>query len=230
MSMVASEEKKLDIPPNVTVLDCTRQILELHTIIRDRTTDRNDFIFYSDRLIRLLVEEGLNLLPFEEKSVETPTGCQYEGVDFTGRLCGVSIMRAGEAMERGLRTCCRSVRIGKILIQREGIQREPKLYYAKFPPDVDNRHVLLMDPLLASGGTVLKAIQVLKEHGCEEDQISFLNLIASRVGIANVHRVYPGVRIVTTAIDEGLDREGYIVPGIGDFAERYFGTDDTATD
>ena len=137
-------------------------------------------------------------------------------------------MRAGEAMERGLRTCCRSVRIGKILIQREaGLDSEPKLYYAKFPPDISQRHVLLMDPLLASGGTVLKAIEVLLAHGAKEKNISFLNLIASRKGIETVHAVYPDVTIVTTAIDEGLDDQRYIVPGIGDFGERYFGTDDT---
>ena len=85
-------------------------------MIRDRNTPRSDFIFYSDRIIRLLVEEGLNHLPVNEHTVVTPTGVPYTGVAFQGRICGVSILRAGEAMEGGLRECCRSVRIGKILI------------------------------------------------------------------------------------------------------------------
>eukprot|EP00126_Sphaerothecum_destruens_P001876 Sdes_comp15306_c0_seq2m4164 len=155
-SQVAVEEepcKGVDVytpPTNVKLLKSTKQVIELHTRIRDRTTSRNDFIFYADRLIRLLVEEGLNFLPFEDRTIITPTGAEYNGVDFTGRLCGVSIMRAGEAMERGLRTCCRSVRIGKILIQREEESQMPRLYYSKFPSDIHSRHVLLMDPMLGT--------------------------------------------------------------------------------
>ncbi|KAG5455810.1 MAG: uracil phosphoribosyltransferase-domain-containing protein [Olpidium bornovanus] len=106
-------------PPQVHVLHQTNQLRALLTIIRDRTTSRSDFIFYSDRIIRLLVEEGLNHLPVVDKTVTTPTGQTFDGVDFRGRICGVSIMRAGESMEKGLRECCRSVRIGKILIQRD---------------------------------------------------------------------------------------------------------------
>jgi uracil phosphoribosyltransferase len=96
----------------------TAQLEALYTIIRDKETKRGDFLFYSDRIIRLLVEEGLNHLPVVPKNVTTPTGANYDGVGFEGRICGVSILRAGEAMEAGLREVCRSVRIGKILIQR----------------------------------------------------------------------------------------------------------------
>ena len=89
-------------------------------MIRDKNTERADFIFYSNRIIRLLVEEGLNHLPVVGHTITTPVGRSYAGVMFQGKICGVSIMRAGEAMEQGLRDCCRSVRIGKILIHREG--------------------------------------------------------------------------------------------------------------
>ena len=84
-------------------------------MIRDKNTERGDFIFYSNRIIRLLVEEGLNHLPTIATTVTTPVGKTYGGLKFEGKICGVSIMRAGEAMEQGLRDCCRSVRIGKIL-------------------------------------------------------------------------------------------------------------------
>lgn len=106
------------------------------TIIRDVKTGREDFVFFADRIIRLLVEEALNHVSFVEKRVETPTGSEYPGLGFTGRICGVSIMRAGESMEKGLRDCCRSIRIGKILIQRDEETALPKLFYEKLPLDI----------------------------------------------------------------------------------------------
>ena len=123
----------------------------LDRIIRDRNTDRGDFIFYSNRIIRLLVEEGLNHLPTVQHTVTTPVGRPYVGLSFQGKICGVSIMRAGEAMEQGLRDCCRSVRIGKILIQRDEETSKPKLFYDKLPEDIADRWVLLLDPMFATG-------------------------------------------------------------------------------
>ncbi|TPR10898.1 60S ribosomal protein L18-A [Aspergillus niger] len=136
---------------NVHVLPQSPQLIALLTMIRDRRTSRADFIFYSNRIIRLLVEEGLNHLPVVEQSVTTPVGRVYLGVRFEGKICGVSIMRAGEAMEQGLRDCCRSVRIGKILIQRDEETCKPKLFYEKLPGDIANRWVLLLDPMFATG-------------------------------------------------------------------------------
>jgi uracil phosphoribosyltransferase len=127
------------------------RVLMLTRMIRDQRTERADFIFYSNRIIRLLVEEGLNHLPVVEQSVTTPVGRSYTGVKFQGKICGVSIMRAGEAMEQGLRDCCRSVRIGKILIQRDEETCQPKLFYEKLPGDIANRWVLLLDPMFATG-------------------------------------------------------------------------------
>ena len=120
-------------------------------MIRDKDTKRADFIFYSNRIIRLLVEEGLNHLPTVEHTITSPVGRTYQGLKFEGKICGVSIMRAGEAMEQGLRDCCRSVRIGKILIQRDEETSKPRLFYEKLPEDIANRWVLLLDPMLATG-------------------------------------------------------------------------------
>lgn len=120
-------------------------------MIRDKNTKRADFIFYSNRIIRLLVEEGLNHLPVKEHTVTTPVGRTYAGVKFEGKICGVSIMRAGESMEQALRECCRSVRIGKILIQRDEETSQPRLFYDKLPEDISDRWVLLLDPMLATG-------------------------------------------------------------------------------
>lgn len=101
------------VSKNVILLPQTNQLRGLYSIIRDQLTKRGDFVFYSDRIIRLLVEEGLNQLPVEEAVIECHGGHKYNGSKFLGKICGVSIVRAGESMEMGLRDCCRSVRIGK---------------------------------------------------------------------------------------------------------------------
>jgi uracil phosphoribosyltransferase len=171
-------------------------------MIRNKNTQRADFIFYSNRIIRLLVEEGLNHLPVVEHTVSTPVGRSYAGVMFQGKICGVSIMRAGEAMEQGLRDCCRSVRIGKILIQRDEETCKPKLFYDKLPEDISNRWVLLLDPMFATGGSATMAVDVLKSRGVPEDRILFLNLIASPEGIDSFAKRFPKLRVVTAFIDQ----------------------------
>ncbi|ORX91186.1 uracil phosphoribosyltransferase-domain-containing protein [Clohesyomyces aquaticus] len=207
---------------NVHILAQTPQLIALLTMIRDKNTGRADFIFYSNRIIRLLVEEGLNHLPVIEHTITTPVGRNYSGVKFEGKICGVSIMRAGESMEQGLRDCCRSVRIGKILIQRDEETSQPKLYYDKLPEDIAERWVLLLDPMLATGGSALMAVDVLKSRGVPEDHILFLNLIASPEGAKNFAERFPKVRVVTAFVDMGLDAKNYIVPGLGDFGDRFY--------
>ncbi|KAI9452986.1 uracil phosphoribosyltransferase-domain-containing protein [Russula earlei] len=211
-----------DVPPSVFTLRRTAQLEALYTIIRNKDTSRGDFIFYSDRIIRLLVEEGLNHLPVVPKAVETPTGANYEGVGFEGKICGVSILRAGEAMEQGLREVCRSVRIGKILIQRDEETTHPKLFYSKLPQDIAERYVLLLDPMLATGGSAMKAVEVIMEHGVPEDRIIFINLISAPEGLKRLAARYPSLKVITGWIDDGLNRRAYIVPGLGDFGERRY--------
>ncbi|KAF8607859.1 PRTase-like protein [Ceratobasidium sp. AG-I] len=219
---MSSQTSPASLPPNVVTLPQTAQLEALYTIIRNKDTPRGDFIFYTDRIIRLLVEEGLNHLPVVPKTVETPTGETYEGVGFEGRICGVSILRAGEAMEAGLREVCRSVRIGKILIQRDEETAQAKLFYSKLPEDIAQRYVLLLDPMLATGGSAIKAVEVLKEAGVLEERIMFLNLIASPEGIRTFCGRYPALRMITGWIDKGLNEKAYIIPGLGDFGERRY--------
>ncbi|KAL5614197.1 hypothetical protein BROUX41_000036 [Berkeleyomyces rouxiae] len=207
---------------NVHVLPQTPQLIALLTLIRNKDTQRADFVFYSNRIIRLLVEEGLNHLPVVSHDVTTPVGRTYSGLMFQGKICGVSIMRAGEAMEQGLRDCCRSVRIGKILIQRDEETAQPKLFYDKLPDDISKRWVLLLDPMFATGGSAIMAVEVLKSRGVPEERILFLNLIASPKGVENFATKFPKLRVVTAFIDEGLDDKNYIVPGLGDFGDRFY--------
>lgn len=204
------------------LLPQTNQLKGLYSIIRDRNTNRSDFIFYADRIIRLLVEEGLNQLPVSPIEIDTPTGSVYSGVKFQGKICGVSIMRAGESMEQGLRDCCRSVRIGKILIQRDEETAQPKLFYDKLPADIAQRYVFLLDPMLATGGSAAMAVDVLIQKGVPQDRIMFLNLLAAPEGIKLFREKFPQVKIITGAIDEKLDDKKYIYPGLGDFGDRYY--------
>ncbi|CCE90611.1 uracil phosphoribosyltransferase TDEL_0B04820 [Torulaspora delbrueckii] len=207
---------------NVRLLPQTNQLLGLYTIIRDKNTARPNFVFYADRIIRLLVEEGLNYLPVQSAEVETITGEKFEGCDFLGKICGVSIVRAGESMEQGLRDCCRSVRIGKILIQRDEETAQPKLFFEKLPADIANRFVFLLDPMLATGGSAIMATDVLIKRGVKPERIIFLNLVCSKDGVDKYHAAFPDVKIVTGAIDKGLDDNKYLRPGLGDFGDRYY--------
>lgn len=210
---------------NVHLLPQTRQLRAMHTIIRDRAARRDDFVFYSGRIIRLLLETGLDLLPYEPRQVQTPVGRTYDGLRFSGQICGVSVIRAGESMEAGLSELCPGIRIGKILIQRDKVTKLPHLYHHILPGDIAQRHVLLLDPMLATGGTALAAIRVLLDHGVAEDRIVFINLITVPEGITAVCERHPQLRIVTSSIEERLNENAYMLPGIGDFGDRYFGTD-----
>lgn len=192
------------------------QVRELQTTLRDRETSRSDFIFYADRLIRLVVEEGLNQLPFDECSVTTPTGAKYDGLKFRRGICGVSIVRSGEAMEKGLRECCRSIRIGKVLIKSNEETNKPIVCYARFPPDIDQRRVFLMYPLLNSGETVSAAVDVLLDSGVEEKNIILLTLFATFHGVANILGRFKSLLLLTTEIYEEVPSQ---------FGRRYFGTD-----
>jgi uracil phosphoribosyltransferase len=209
----------------VHLLPQTRQLRALHTTIRDRDVDRGVFVRTAGRIIRQLVEAGLELLPYEPHDVPTPVGRTYHGVRLGVPICGVSIARAGESMEAGLRAVAPEVRIGKILIQRDPETKLPHLYYAKLPADIARRHVLLLDPMLATGGTALAAIEVLRERGVPERHIVFVNLLSAPEGITVVRERFPDVRMVTSSIEERLNENAYMLPGIGDFGDRYFGTD-----
>ncbi|MBA0816446.1 hypothetical protein Gohar_001111 [Gossypium harknessii] len=230
------------IYPNLYVIQSTFQIRGMHTLIRDSQTTKHDFVFYADRLIRLVakaplgfsliedlfqvVEHGLGHLPFTEKQVITPTGSVYTGVDFCKRLCGVSVIRSGESMENALRACCKGIKIGKILIHREGEDNGQQLIYEKLPQDISERHVLLLDPILGTGNTAVKAISLLIRKGVPESNIIFLNLISAPQGVHVVCKSFPRVKIVTSEIDIGLNEGFRVIPGMGEFGDRYFGTDD----
>uniref|UniRef100_A0A0D3F3H2 Uridine kinase n=1 Tax=Oryza barthii TaxID=65489 RepID=A0A0D3F3H2_9ORYZ len=172
-----------------------------------------------------VVEHGLGHLPFKEKQVITPTGSVYTGVEFSKRLCGISVIRSGESMENALRACCKGIKIGKILIHREG-DNGKQLIYHNLPKDIANRHVLLLDPILGTGNSAVQAISLLLKKGVQETNIIFLNLISAPQGVHVVSKRFPRVKIVTSEIEFGLNDDFRVIPGMGEFGDRYFGTDD----
>lgn len=190
--------------------------IELQTIIRDKSTNRSDFKFYADRLIRLVIEESLNQLPYSDCSVVTPTGAIYDGLKYRSGNCGVSIVRSGEAMEQGLRECCRSIRIGKILVESDADTHEARVVYARFPDDVAKRQVLLMYPIMSTGNTVVQAVNVLKEHGVPEQCIILSNLFCTPIAAQMVIQHFPEMKILTSELNA-------VAPN--HFGQKYFGTD-----
>ncbi|KAK9711166.1 Uridine kinase [Basidiobolus ranarum] len=215
------------IPSNVTVLKQTNQLKGLHTIIRDKTTSRDDFTFYANRLVTLLIERGLEEFVFEDTTVTTPCDEIYKGKVFKAEhhICGVPILRAGSAMESGLRRVCKDATIGKILIQTDPSTGEPQLHYCKLPSDLSNSHILLMDAQIATGAAGMMALRVLLDHDVPEDRIVFLSILSTPQGLHAISKAFPKVRIVTSMVDPGLSHNLFIEPGMGNFGDRYFGTE-----
>uniref|UniRef100_A0A7S4R9Q1 uracil phosphoribosyltransferase n=1 Tax=Alexandrium monilatum TaxID=311494 RepID=A0A7S4R9Q1_9DINO len=214
--------------PSFRLMPQTQQLRSLMTILRNKTTPTEDFVFFADRIIRLLVEAALEEMPHEPLQVHTPTGVIHEGMTWTlpyrEHICGVSIVRAGESMEAGVRQVLKGVKIGKILIQRDEATAQAKLFYSKLPPNIATQAILLLDPMLATGGSAIQAVKVLADSGVDLAKVVFINLVCCPEGVRAMHAAYPQVRIVSSALDSHLDERKYIVPGLGDFGDRYFGT------
>ena len=182
---------------------------------------------YSKRAMRLLVEDALAELPSTPITVQTPCG-YAPGIEIcTDNLCAISIVRSGDALLDTVRECIPSVKVVKILIQRNEAspEKEPHLYFvSKMPQGIENMNILLCDPMLATGGSAICAIQALSERGVQTKQIIFANMISCPEGLKALAEAYPEVKIVTACIDECLNEDKFIVPGLGDYGDRFFNT------
>ncbi|KAM9445630.1 uridine-cytidine kinase-like 1 isoform 6-T6 [Clarias gariepinus] len=226
MAALASAHQAQPLPQTLCVLESTPQVRGMHTIIRNKETSRDEFIFYSKRLMRLLIERALAFLPSQVRVIHTPQGQDYEGRSFQGkRVTGVSILRAGETMEPALRAVCKDVRIGKILIQTNQDTGEPELHYLRLPKDISEDHVILMDCTVSTGAAAMMAVRVLLDHDVQEDKILLVSLLMAEMGVHSVAYAFPQVKIITTAVDKKVNDLFHIIPGIGNFGDRYFGTD-----
>jgi uracil phosphoribosyltransferase len=215
--------------PNLVVVE-SRALKSLFTALRDESTLHLDFATHADRLMTLLAEEGLAHLPgVVPTTVTTPCGV-YHGLKAVPahQVVAVSIVRAGDTLLEAVRRVEPGVAVGKILIQRDEADQEklPRLFFCKVPHDIKGRTVLLVDPMLATGQSASVAIEQLLLRGVPAERIVFLNVVSCPEGLAVLGSRYPAVKVVTAAVDEGLNQQLYIVPGLGDFGDRYYGTTD----
>lgn len=216
--------------PNLVVASSQRAHQLLFTKMRHVDTSSPLFVQYSKRSMRLLAEEALAEFPTIKVTVPTPCGpCQglESTVDPTS-ICAVSIIRSGDALLEAVRDVEPSVRVGKILIQRdESLPDKPaRLFYSKLPQNISQMHVLLCDPMLATGGSAKLALDVLTQppFNVDANNIIFANMICAPEGIQVLAQTYPQVKIVTVTVDSGLNEDKYIVPGLGDYGDRFFNT------
>ena len=208
---------------NLVIMSDSYQARGLHTIIRSKNVDRDEIVFYSNRLMRLLIEEGLGLLPFKRKTIITPTGHRFYGVGFIAGIIGLSLMPDGGTMENSLRKICNTVGIGKMLI---GDGEESNIVkYEKLPCDLKNKYILVLAPVMNSGTRCETALSRLigEELQCREDRVIILSLIVSPQAVRRICSKFTKIRLVVSAVDVGLDENGKVIPGIGDFGKRYYG-------
>ncbi|KAL4751231.1 hypothetical protein BDW72DRAFT_173924 [Aspergillus terricola var. indicus] len=225
MTLVKTPNNDQDYLQRVTLLRQGNYLLSLMTIIRDESTASNAFAAAFDRISDFLIAAALDLLPTERFTIRTPTGWTYDGRRQVKPVCGVSILRAGASFETALRRAYgENLSMGKLLIQRNEETSLPVHLYSKLPASITEQSVLILEPMLATGGSAIKAIDVLKENGVREEDIVFVNLIASRKGLETIMQRFPRLRLVTAAVDEALTVSNHIAPGLGDFGDRFYGT------
>ena len=192
------------------------------TIMRDKETGPKDFRQLLDEISLLMGYEVTHDIPLEEVEIETPL-CKMKARRVSGRkLAIVPILRAGMGMMSGLQTLVPVAKVGHIGLYRNEKTHEPVVYYCKLPEDIQKRLVILTDPMLATGGSACDAIKLLKERGCTN--IRMMCLVAAPEGIKKVQDEHPDVDIYVAAVDDHLNENAYIVPGLGDAGDRIFGT------
>ncbi|WP_055106111.1 uracil phosphoribosyltransferase [Paenibacillus ihumii] len=192
------------------------------TFIRDMQTNTKDFRELVDEVATLMAYEITREVPLESITVQTPV-CEAEAKVISGRMLGlIPILRAGLGMLDGVLKLLPAAKVGHVGLFRDPHTLQPVEYYVKLPTDVQERELIVIDPMLATGGSAIAAIDVLKKRGCT--QIKMMNLIAAPEGVQAVQEAHPDVDIYVAALDERLDEHGYIVPGLGDAGDRLYGT------
>ncbi|MGN0055832.1 MAG: uracil phosphoribosyltransferase [Atopobiaceae bacterium] len=208
-------------PKRFTLIDHPLVQHKLH-ILRDKNTGTKQFRELVNELAIFEGYEAMRDFPLEDVEVETPlekTVCK--------RIAGkkvaiIPILRAGLGMVDGILTLVPSARVGHVGMYRDPATHEPHQYYCKFPPDIQNRTCLIVDPMLATGGSLTAAIQFLREAGVKD--VRALTLVSAPEGIRAVLDFDPDVRLYTCAVDRELNKDAYILPGLGDAGDRIYGT------
>ncbi|MBP3918408.1 MAG: uracil phosphoribosyltransferase [Clostridia bacterium] len=206
---------------NVTVFEHPLITHKL-SILRDEGTGSKQFRELVGEIGMLMGYEVMRDLPLEEVEIKTPITTAKVKVLAGKKLALVPILRAGLGMLDGVLSLVPSAKIGHIGLYRDHETLEPKEYYCKLPEDIAQRQVILLDPMLATGGSGCAAIDFIKARGCHN--IKFVSILAAPEGIERMAKSHPDVHIYTGGVDEKLNEKGYIVPGLGDAGDRLFGT------
>lgn len=191
-------------------------------LVRDKNTGVKEFRELVEEISTLMAYEVTRNLPLKEKEIETPICSTTVKMVPGKKVAIVAILRAGLGMVEGVSKLLPIAKIGHIGLYRDPNTLSPVEYYCKLPGDIHEREVILVDPMLATGGSAVMAVDLLKKEGARN--IKFVCLIAAPEGIKVLQEKHPDVKIYTAAIDEKLNSHGYIVPGLGDAGDRLFGT------
>lgn len=192
------------------------------TMIRCKDTSTKDFRQLLNEISLLMGYEVTRDLPLDQIEIETPLE-KMTGYEISGKKVAiVPILRAGLGMVDGLVSLMPVAKIGHIGLYRDEETHNPVFYYCKMPPDIDQRFVIIVDPMLATGGSSCDAIEKLKSYGCQN--IRLMCLVAAPEGVARVQEAHPDVDIYVAALDRCLNENAYILPGLGDAGDRIFGT------
>ena len=192
------------------------------SIMRNKRTGSKDFRELLDEIAMLMGYELTRDLPLEDVVIETPIEKMTAKAVSGKKLAIVPLLRAGLGMVDGLRRLVPVAKVGHIGLYRDPSTHKPVEYYCKLPHDIEDRIVIVVDPMLATGGSAVDALTLLKERGCKN--IRFMCLVAAPEGVEAVTTAHPDVAIYTAALDRGLNEKAYIVPGLGDAGDRIFGT------
>ncbi len=191
-------------------------------ILRNEETGVKEFRELVSEIAGLMCYEATRNLPLEEVDVKTPVAVAKCKMLAGKKLAIIPILRAGLGMVDSMVDMIPSAKVGHIGLYRDPETHMPVEYYCKLPEDIGSRQVFVVDPMLATGGSAIAAIDFLKKHGCK--QITMMNIIGCPEGVAAVQQAHPDVDIYLAAIDERLNEHAYIVPGLGDAGDRIFGT------
>lgn len=193
-------------------------------LLRDKNAGSKDFRELVNEITVFVAYEATRDLPLEEVTIESPiTTCKQKMI--TGRkMAVVPILRAGLGMVEGILSLSPAAKVGHIGMYRDEETLEPHEYFFKMPSDIEERQVFVVDPMLATGGSAILAVEALMKRGVKAKDIKFLCIVSAPDGVEALQKAYPEIHIYTAALDEKLNENGYIVPGLGDAGDRLFGT------
>ncbi len=195
----------------------------LLSILRDKNTDIQKFRATAEKLALILAGQVGDLLEKNKIEVTTPID-KVDGTTIKNDIVIVPILRAALSMLPSFLKFFEKAKVGFLGLKRDEKTSVADLYYKKFPKIKDTDDVIILDPMIATGGSGLQAIKILKEEGVSEDKIIFVAIICSKEGVDNIKKEYPAVKIIYVEQDEKLNDQKFIVPGLGDFGDRFFGT------